>query len=182
VIRVHRAVLCVAALVLMAAAPARAQGERAPARRAQAGEPQAAAERQLRLRIAQLVQKRLNLTPEQLRRLGEVNQRYEPQLQETFQRERRIRLQLQAELTGPDSAANQQLVERLMGEFIKVQRDRLDLVERENRDLASFLSPVQRVKLFEMREQIRRRLEEQRRNGRARRQGGAPPPAPALPF
>jgi len=174
-----RALLALGAAALVGlAAPAPAQQQQQPTD--PAGR-RATAEQQLRQRIGQVVQKRLGLTDDQLRRLARVNQSYEPQMTALFRQERQVRLRLQPELRGPDSTANQQLVDTLMNQFFAIQRQRLELVERENRELAAFLTPVQRVKLFEMREQIRRRLEEQRRNNaRARRQGDGQ--APVTPF
>ena len=46
---------------------------------------------------------------------------------------------------------------------LQLQRQRLDLMADEQKDLAGFLTPVQRAKYAALQEQIRRRVENARR-------------------
>jgi hypothetical protein len=56
---------------------------------------------------------------------------------------------------------------------VKAQRRRADILENEQKELASFLNPVQRAKFFALRDQLARRIQELQGQGRGRR---GPPP------
>jgi hypothetical protein len=146
----------------------RAVPDSAPARRQ-------ALEQRLRQRMAAVVQQRLGLSADQMRRLGEVNRDMEAQRRVLHEQERDVRIGLRAEVTRGDSA-NQDRVARFVDQLIEVQRRRIELLSREQRALASFMTPVQRAQYLAMQDQLRRRMEEMR--GRPRR-GGAPRRNPA---
>jgi hypothetical protein len=133
----------------------------APARRQ-------ALEQRVRQRMAVIVQQRLRLNADQMRRLGEVNRDMETQRRLLQQQERDARIGLRAEVARGDSA-NQDRVARYVDQLIDVQRRRIDLLAREQRVLADFMTPVQRAQYLAMQDQLRRRLEEMR--GRPRRDG-----------
>jgi Spy/CpxP family protein refolding chaperone len=59
-------------------------------------------------------------------------------------------------------AANQQKVAGLLDQLMRLQRQRLDLVEGEQRELAKFLTPVQRAKYLGLQNQLRQRMQELR--------------------
>ena len=143
--------------------------ESAPARRQ-------ALEQRLRQRMAAVVQQRLGLTADQMRRLAEVNRDIEAQRRLLHQQERDARIGLRAEVMRGDTA-NQDRVEQLVDQLIDVQRRRIDLLAREQRALAAFMTPVQRAKYLAMQDQLRRRMVEMR--GRPGR--GAQRRAPAIP-
>src|SRR5215212_8432022 len=92
--------LSVAAYTLVAvgiARPALAQGGEPPGRPG----PEAA-ERRFERRIARLVQDRLRLSDDQLRRLTEVNRGRAPLRQELFARERNARVAMRREIMRGD--------------------------------------------------------------------------------
>jgi hypothetical protein len=61
-----------------------------------------------------------------------------------------------------------------MAEQFKFERERIDLTEAEQRDLAKFLTPVQRARYLGVQEQMRRQMDQMRARGR---EGlGEPPP------
>ena len=161
-------VVLVAALALAGAmsAPAGAQaaGERAP---------QGPVEQRLRQRLGVIVREQLGLDDAKARQLGEVSTKYERERRALAQQERELRQQLRDELQGGDQA-NQDRVARALDRMLEVQRTRLDIVRREQQELATFLTPVQRAKYLVLQDQVRRRLEEARR---ARESGGALAPA-----
>jgi Spy/CpxP family protein refolding chaperone len=148
-----RAALAVA--LLLAATPVAAHGQGA-------GQGPAPAERRLRQRLGAIVREQLGLDDAQARQLGEVSGRYERERRQLAMRERELRQQLRDELQGGDQA-NQDRVARALDRMLEVQRTRLDIVQREQQDLAKFLTPVQRAKYLVLQDQIRRRLEEARR-------------------
>jgi protein CpxP len=127
-------------------------------------------EQQVRERIGRVVQQQLGLTDAETQRLQVVNQRYEGQRRELVRREREARMSLRSEVLRGDSA-DQKRTDALLGSLLEVQRKRLDLVEAEQRELARFLTPVQRAKYLALQDQMRRRVEEMRQRGQ-RRPGG----------
>lgn len=135
-----------------------------------------ALEQRFRQRMAAVVQQRLNLNADQMRRLGELNREMETQRRQLNEQERAARVGLRAQVVRGDSA-NQEAVARFVDQLIDVQRRRVDLLAREQRALSGFMTPVQRAKYLAMQDQLRRRMEEmrgRRERGGARRNG--PPP------
>jgi len=61
-----------------------------------------------------------------------------------------------------DSLADQDRVSRMLDQLVDVQRQRIDVFAREQRDLARFLTPVQRAKYATLQEGLRRRVEQLR--------------------
>jgi hypothetical protein len=77
--------------------------------------------------------------------------------------------------------ADQQQVAALLDRMLTLQRQRLTTVENEQRDLAKFLTPVQRAGYLALQDQMRRILQEAQRERRAGepsagRAGGPAPP------
>ena len=133
-----------------------------------------ALEQRVRQRMAAVVQQRLGLTADQMRRLGEVNRDMEAQRRLLQEQERDVRVGLRTELVRGDSA-NQDRVARFVDQLIDVQRRRIELLSREQRALASFMTPVQRAKYLALQDQLRRRMEEMKgRPGRGAQRRGEP--------
>jgi hypothetical protein len=132
--------------------------------------------------MAEVLRTQLGLSDEQMRRLAIANRRFERQRVALFAQEREVRTSLRSELELGDSARSAE-VSSLLDRMLVLQRQRLELLEAEQKELATFLSPIQRAKYFGMEEQIRRRVMEMREqqvrrgggDGGPRRPGGAPP-------
>lgn len=129
-------------------------------------------ERQLRQRVSHAVQARLQLTDAQMARLQQTNRTFEGRRRKLVAEERQLRLSIAQQVAAGDSA-DQKSVARSIDRAIAIQRARLDLVEQEQHELASFLTPVQRARYLDLQERLRRRIEELRR-GQQRRGGGRP--------
>lgn len=119
----------------------------------------AALEQQFRERTARLTQQRLGLTDPQLRRLEQTNARFAPQLRQLATQEREVRRQLRQEMMAGNSA-NQQHVGELLDASIRLQKQRIAIIESEQKDLAGFLTPIQRARYIALQAQFRKRAEE----------------------
>ena len=129
-------------------------------------------EQRFRMRLANLLKTQLGLTDEGMRQLSEVNQRFDVQRREMLRREMMTRRALRDEVLKHDSADGTK-VERLMAEQFKIERERIDLTEAEQRELAKFLTPMQRARYLGVQEQLRREMDQLR--GRGRQGFGEPP-------
>ena len=155
-------------------APAVAQPRKAPpgapgaqAQRAQPGRQEL--ENRVRENFATEVKKRLQLSDDQMTRLMAVNQRLDAERRELFQQERTARMSLRTELQAGD-AANQARVGEVLDTLLRLQRRRLELVEREQRELAAFLTPVQRARYQAFVDFMQRRMDDMA-DGRVRGDG-----------
>ena len=129
-----------------------------------------ALEQQFRERTAKLVQQRLDLNDAQLGKLEQSNARYAPQLRQLAAQERDVRSQLRDEMMAGNSA-NQQHVSDLLDAALRIQRQRLGIVETEQRELATFLTPVQRARYIALQAQFGKRAQELSGQGGRQKQG-----------
>lgn len=157
-----RALVITLATALAFAAPATAQG---PPRTRQN------VERLVRQRFAEVVQRELSLDDAGMRRLQTTVQKFDQPRRELMRRENQTRRDLRIELR-PDGTPSQERVGGLLDELLAVQKQRIELHEQEDRELRTFLTPVQRARYFGLREQLRRRVEEMQQ-----KRGGPPPGA-----
>lgn len=157
--------LRVAIVVALALAPAVSAAQQA------VREPnpnRAALERQLRQRTAQITRQRLGLSDAQMQQLERVNSRFAAQLNAVATRERDTRFELRQELMAPE--ANQARVSGLLDASLNLQKQRIALIEAEQKELAAFLTPVQRARYIALQAQFRHRAEQLGRQG----PGGGP--------
>lgn len=129
-------------------------------------------EQRLRERTGEIVKRRLELTDDQMKRLQATNSQFEKQRGDLIMREREVRRELRLQVASGDNA-NQNRVAQLLDQAMVLERQRLDLVQNEQRELAKFLTPVQRAKLFGLQNELRRRAQELRAGPGKRRQGAA---------
>jgi Spy/CpxP family protein refolding chaperone len=160
------------ALILVAGSASRIQAQGGA--RQDVPPQRAELEQRLRQRTAEVVRRRLELNDDQMARLATVNQQLDRQRMALVGEERQARIALRTELQA-GNAANQQKVGTLLDQMLRLQRQRLDLIENEQRELAKFLTPVQRAKYFGLQNEIRKRMEQLRdRPPAARRRMLAP--------
>jgi periplasmic protein CpxP/Spy len=119
-------------------------------------------EKQLRERTGDMVRRRLQLDDAQMKQLQTTNRRFEQQRMSLMSREREIRRTLREEILSGEKA-NQSRVAKLLDQTLQLERQRLELVQSEQRELAKFLTPVQRAKLLALQNEMRRRAQELRR-------------------
>ena len=140
----------------------------APAAAAQRPDPPLAGgnrqmlEQRVRQRFAAIVRQRVGLSDEQMQRLAEANQRFEARRRTLVEQERDVRIGLRSEVLAGDKA-NQQRVAQLLDQMLRVHRERVALLEEEQRELAAFMTPVQRARYLGVQDQIRRTIEDMRK-------------------
>lgn len=140
-----------------------------------ANQHRAQLEQQLRQRTGEMVKRRLGLNDDQMRKLQTTNKSFEKQRVGLMLREQQTRQALRAELVAGDGA-NQAKVSQLLDQSIQLQRQRLDLLQVEQRELGNFLSPVQRARYFGIQNEMRKRAREVRAGQGMRRQLGESAP------
>jgi hypothetical protein len=155
-----RALLLAVALPCM---PAALEAQRTPGA---PGEPGRARreqmEQQLRRTLWTLAKERIGFTDAQMTRLEQTSTRFDARRRALVTEERAQRLTLRTELAA-DAQADQDRVARALDRLHQLQRQRLDLQVEEQREFATFMTPVQRAKYAALQEQVRRRVESLRR-------------------
>jgi hypothetical protein len=123
------------------------------------------AEQRLRQRLASLLKTELGLSDQQMKQLSDVNQTFDARRRALMQREMQNRRSLRGEVMRKDSA-DASRIDAFLTEQFRIDRERIDLTEAEQRELGRFLSPVQRAQYLGVQEQIRREIEQLRGRGR----------------
>jgi len=132
-------------------------------------------------RFSQHVQQELRLTPDQSTKLRASQERFGTQrralMRQQLERRRALEDQMQ-----PGVAANADSVRKLMDGNQAARAQMLKLEQDEDREMAGYLTPVQRARYQRMREMLMRRVNEMREQRRGERVGpGARPPGQRLP-
>jgi len=162
--------VCVLVVLAVAARPVLAQDE---------GDtnPQAAVLRQqIETRFAQQIQSTLGLSDEQAVKLRGTFNTYAPKRRAMEQEERGLKRALQGQLR-PGIAANSDSVGKLVDRLLELKVTYAKSFVEEDREMARFLTPVQRAQYQMLRERLMARIEEVRQQ-RQRQQLG---PAGAAP-
>ena len=115
-------------------------------------------EQRLRTGVARVVKQRIGLTDEQMTRLARANSRFDVQRRELVRNERARRVELRRKILAGEGA-DQQRIASALDQLLQIQRRRIDLQIEEQKELATFMSPVQRAKYVALQEQLRRRVE-----------------------
>jgi Spy/CpxP family protein refolding chaperone len=119
-------------------------------------------EQQLRQNFWRISKQRIGFTDDQMQRLEETTRRFDVRRRALFQDERAQREILRAEILA-DTRADQGRVSTALDRLLQLQRQRVDLLGEEQRELATFMTPIQRAKFGALQEQVRRRVEALRR-------------------
>jgi hypothetical protein len=171
-----RILLVVAILIPLAGEVAGAQaGIRRQERIAARGAlpPRQQLEQKLRTGMARVVKQRIGLTDDQMSRLRVANTRYDARRRDLVREERQRRKELRAQVLAGQTADQAQVATSLDA-LLQIQRQRIDLQIEEQRQLAEFMTPIQRARYAALQEQIRRRVE-------GLRGGVAPAAADSIP-
>lgn len=120
----------------------------------------AALEQRVQQGLGRLMRERVGLSDAQLRQLAPVRQRFEARRRDLLAGERAARIELRRVIQGgATDSLTQSQVASLMARLQDVQRQRVQLFEEEQRELAGFMTPVQRARYHAVQENIRRRVQ-----------------------
>jgi hypothetical protein len=128
--------------------------------------------------FAGVVRRQLNLDPSQMQNLQRVDQKFEQQRGAVLRDERDARLNLRAAMEDSTGRPDQDKIAQYLDQIVRGQRRRADLLEAEQKEFSTFLSPMQRAQYFALRERMNRKLLELQADssgGRPGRRGFAPP-------
>jgi Spy/CpxP family protein refolding chaperone len=133
-------------------------------------------ERRMHERINSILRERLALTDDQFTRMRDVAMRIETERRRLRREEFEIRVAMRDELLGgrtPNEARVAELLDRMLG----AERRRIDLMEREQRELSGILSASQRARYVALQDELRRNMQDmqQRRMGDGRQWPPGPP-------
>jgi LTXXQ motif family protein len=143
----------------------------AAAQRPDNGAPRSDSLRQrIEERFASRVQQELGLTNEQTAKLRATSQQFGGRRREMHTRQRQLGEALRAQLQ-PGVAANQDSVAKLTDAMIDLRLASAQSTREEMKELSKFLNPLQRARLFVMRDKLRHRVKEVREH-RGFRRGG----------
>jgi protein CpxP len=151
-------------------------GERGLGQGAPGAAGQQALARQVRQRFAVVIRRQLNLTDDQARQLQTVEQRYQQQRNGLLRDERATRLGLAASMQDTAGTPDQPKIARYLDDLVQEQHRRAALLDSEQKDLAAFLTPLQRAKYQALHEQLNQRIRQMRQGARGGRGGPLPPP------
>ncbi len=140
----------VAIVMMLAPVLASAQGQRSV---------RPVLEEQVRAQLERVLRSQVGLNDAQLQKVQELTSRLETQKVSLNQEESRVRQVLRDEVLLGDSSRNVRVAE-LLDRVIKITKQRNDLPEQEQKELALFMSPMQRAKYFGVQELFQRRVRE----------------------
>jgi murein DD-endopeptidase MepM/ murein hydrolase activator NlpD len=110
-------------------------------------------------RFASRVQERLGLTNDQAAKLRATSREFDAKRRERATRERAIRDAMAAQLQ-PGTAANQDSVAKLTDALIQLRMAEAQAARDEVKEQSKYLNPVQRARLYAMRERFAHRIRE----------------------
>jgi protein CpxP len=145
-------------------------------------------ERRLQERINATVRERLVLTDDQYAKLRDVASKMEDDRRALRHEEMTTRFALRQELLAGDKADEGKVAE-FLERMPRYERRRLDLMEREQKELAKFLTPSQRARYIGLQDELRRSMQDLQVRRMGKDSGGAPgragmrrqPPPPGRP-
>jgi hypothetical protein len=116
-------------------------------------------EQQIRRGLWRVAKERIGFNDEQMLQLERTSQRFDVRRRELAQQEKAQRVALRAQILA-DSSANQTEIAAALDKLHELQRQRLDMQADEQKEFATFMTPLQRAKFLALQEQVRKRLQE----------------------
>lgn len=116
-------------------------------------------QQQVRRSLWRVAKQRIGFSDEQMLRLEQTSKRFDQQRRLLAQEEKAQRVALRTEILA-DSSANQGNIAAALLHLHGLQQRRLDLQAEEQKEFATFMTPLQRAKFTALQDQVRRRLQE----------------------
>jgi hypothetical protein len=116
-------------------------------------------EQQIRRGLWRVAKQRIGFSDEQMLQLERTSQRFDVRRRQLAQEEKTQRVTLRREILA-DSSANQTAIASSLDRLHDLQRQRLDMQTDEQKEFATFMTPLQRAKFLALQEQVRKRLQE----------------------
>jgi hypothetical protein len=116
-------------------------------------------QQQIRRSFWRVAKQRIGFSDDQMLRLERTSQRFDQQRRILAQEEKAQRVAMRTEILA-DSNANQNNVAVALEQLHVLQQRRLDLLAEEQKEFATFMTPLQRAKFMALQEQVRRRLQD----------------------
>ncbi len=136
-------------------------------------------EQQIRNRIGAQLKNQLKLNDDQFAKLQATNKKFEEKRHLLVEQERDARMSMRDLMLAGDTT-NQGKVSAALDRMLQIQRQRFDLVEQEQKEMAGYLTPMQRARFLGMQEQMRRRIEGLRGQAAGRGAGAGPMMPPGM--
>ena len=134
--------------------------------------------REIRQTFFGVVKRRLNLNDEQAVKLEQADTRFQRERNLVGADERQARQSLKVALEDTTGTPDNAKIDQYMTRLVQAQHKRADLLEAEQKELAGFLTPVQRAQYFALRENLNRRIAQMNQDAGEGRRGGPPPGGP----
>jgi len=149
--------------------------------KALAGANRPALERQVRQAVARVVRQRLNLNDQQMQSLTRVDNKFDVQRRNLLRDERATRQNLKAAMADSVSP-DQNKIAQYVDELTQEPHRRADLQAAEQKELSSFLTPMQRAQYLVIKERVTARMLQLQQqtpvDGRGASRSAVPPPEP----
>lgn len=127
------------------------------------GAPRARMEQQLRQQLWEIAKQRVGFSDAQMTQLERTSRSYDERRRALAADERAQRVALREQLLLPDAQVDQDRVTQSLDRLHQLQRDRIDLLIAEQKEFASFMTPLQRARYAALQEQLRQRVDSLRR-------------------
>jgi hypothetical protein len=116
-------------------------------------------QQQIRRTLWRVTKQRIGFSDEQMTRLERTTQRYDQERRQLAVEEKAQRVVLRREILA-DSAASQASIAAALDRIHNVQQRRLDIQADEQKEFATFMTPIQRARFAALQDQVRKRLQE----------------------
>jgi hypothetical protein len=123
-------------------------------------------EQRVKVQLVRVLREQVGLNEAQIAHVQELSRHIEAQRQGFNHIEQQARTSLREEVLLADTSRNA-VVAQLIDQLIKAQDQKTELLAVEQKELATFMTPMQRAKVFGIEDLIRRRVTDMLRQGAA---------------
>jgi hypothetical protein len=118
--------------------------------------PDSARRKEMQARMGGMLKQRFGFSDAQVTKFGETNKKFAERARLIGEQDRDVRMAIREVMLRPDSARSSQL-SALLDKQTAVRHERAELADSRDKELATFLRPLQRAKLSNARGEMRGR-------------------------